>query len=93
MILIRKNSDPNFFIDANKVRSHTKEGSGKLVHASHCADPILLAENILPEFIYPEDFFKNSIIYYIKDIGVFFKVYNLLHGAWWQSVVVHGVST
>jgi len=54
MILIKKNSDPNFFLI--NVRSHTKEGFGKLINASYCADPIL-AENILPEFIYSEDFF------------------------------------
>jgi len=66
MILIKKNSDPNFFLI--NVRSHTKEGFGKLINASHCADPIL-AENILPQFIYSEDFFKNPTIYYIEHIG------------------------
>ena len=71
MILIKKNSDPNFFLI--NVRSHTKEGFGKFMNASLCADPIL-AENILPEFIYSEEFFKFN---------------NFLHRADRQTMVVH----
>jgi len=43
------------------------------MNASLCADPIL-AENILPEFIYSEEFFKFN---------------NFLHRADRQTMVVH----